>query len=70
MLWLYSYIALSVIFFSYFSIGGIMKKNRQYNPQLIAIAFDGVTEKGVFVLKYRCMVYQRALYLQNSGNTA
>ena len=33
------------------TIGGIMKKNKQYNPQLIAIAFDGVTEKGVSVLK-------------------
>ena len=33
------------------TIGGITKKRRQYNPQLIAAAYRGVTEKGVSVYK-------------------
>ena len=33
------------------TIGGITKKRRQYNPQLIAAAYRDVTEKGVSVYK-------------------
>ena len=33
------------------TIGGIMKKKMQYNPQLIATAYDEVAEKGVSVYK-------------------